>query len=279
MNYRGLLTAVLAAAAILAVGTAATGLDAAMDTSADDANLLPEPIRELVTDTTPGEGDQQTQAPQEGDGDREKKSDNPEQAENGNMDFENAMGQAQSKIDASMQNIDEMTSGGGGEGVSQKTWSLLTYVLALVALLVAAYLLYVLDRRYDLRSRIWPFEEEEGVPANVHFDVDTSNDVYRAWSEMVSQLHVRDPHTKTPQEFAEAAVEDGMNPDAVGTITTLFEQVLYGETEVSDEQEARALEAMEKLDSEPVEATESAMEPGQGETVQSTEAPTTREAA
>lgn len=253
-----------------------------METSADDANLLPEPIRELVTDTSPGDGDQQTQAAQEGDGDQKDDSSDPEQTENGDMSFENAMGSAQSTIDASMENLDEMQSGGGGEGISQATDSLLDYliyVLGLVALLVAGYLLYVLDRRYDLRSRVSPFEEEDGVPANVHFDVDTSNDVYRAWSEMVSQLHVRDPHTKTPQEFAEAAVEDGLNPEAVGTITTLFEQVLYGDQGVSEEQEARAVEAMERLDSEPVETTESAVEPGQGEAVQSTDAPATREAA
>ncbi len=273
---------VLAAAAILAVGTTATGLDTAMDSSADDAGLLPEPIRELVTDTSPGDGQEETQAPEDGDGEQEEQSSDPEQSDQGNMDFENAMGEAQSKLDASMQNMQDMTSGGGGEGVSQATetlWDYLIYVLALAAVLVAGYLLYVLDRRYDLRSRISPFEKDDAVAPNVHFDVDTSNDVYRAWSEMVSQLHVRDPHTKTPQEFAEAAVEDGLNPEAVGTITTLFEQVLYGDQGVSEEQEARALEAMEKLDSEPVESTESAMEPGKGEAVQSTDAPATREAA
>lgn len=276
------MTVVLAAAAILAVGTTATGLDTAMDSSADDAGLLPEPIRELVTDTSPGDGQEETQAPEDGDGEQEEQSSDPEQSDQGNMDFENAMGEAQSKLDASMQNMQDMTSGGGGEGVSQATetlWDYLIYVLALAAVLVAGYLLYVLDRRYDLRSRISPFEKDDAVAPNVHFDVDTSNDVYRAWSEMVSQLHVRDPHTKTPQEFAEAAVEDGLNPEAVGTITTLFEQVLYGDQGVSEEQEARALEAMEKLDSEPVESTESAMEPGKGEAVQSTDAPATREAA
>lgn len=267
MNYRGLLTVVLAAAAILAVGAASQGLESAMQSSADDANLLPEPIKELVTDSPP----------QEGDGEQQAQDGEPEQSDDGDMGFENAMGEAQSSLEASMENLEEMSSGGGSEGISQHTDSLLdylVYVLALVGLVVAGLLAYVLAKRYDLRSRLSPFENDGAVAANTYFEIDTSNDVYRAWSEMVSQLYVEDPHTKTPQEFAEAAVEDGMNPEAVGTITTLFEQVLYGDEDVSAEQEARAREAMERLDdSEPDAASSPEPEAGEPEAVQSTDAP------
>lgn len=270
MNYRGLLTAVLAAACILAVGTAATGLDSAMDTSADDADLLPEPLKELVMDSPPQEGDEEVDEEREGD---------PEESDHGDMDFENAMGQAQNTLEASMDNVRDMSSGGGGEGLSQHASNLLKYLLALLALILAALLIYVLDRRYDLRRHLNPLDGEDTVTSNTYFEVDTSNEVYRAWSEMVSELHLEDPHTKTPQEFAEAAVEDGMNPEAVGTVTTLFEQVLYGTGEVTGEQEERALEAMQRLDEPQKEAAEMPPEPETGEPMQTTETPTTQEAA
>lgn len=261
------MTAVLAVACILAVGTAATGLDSAMETSADDADLLPEPLKDLLIDDPPDP---------ESEGDQEGEDGDPEPDDAGDMDWEEATGQAQENLEATMENLNEMTEGGGGDGVSQAVNSLLDYLPYLLAALLLGALAYVIAKRYDFRGN--KAEEEQAV-ANTYFEVDTSNDVYMAWSEMVSQLHVEDPHAKTPQEFAEAAVEEGMNPEAVGVITTLFEQVLYSDTEVTVEQEKRALDAMEKLDKDPSRTQVGGTgEPEAGEPIASAEAPPKKEA-
>lgn len=54
------------------------------------------------------------------------------------------------------------------------------------------------------------------------------NEVYRAWEAMVRQLDVEAPQTATPETFAEAAVEAGMDGDDVARLTGLFEDVRYG---------------------------------------------------
>ena len=55
------------------------------------------------------------------------------------------------------------------------------------------------------------------------------NAVYRAWWEMTQLLDVPNPDSATPREFAEAAIDLGMDEDDVSELTELFEEVRYGE--------------------------------------------------
>lgn len=71
-------------------------------------------------------------------------------------------------------------------------------------------------------------------------DAPITNDVYRAWQAMTAQLPVTDPETTTPREFAAIATDAGFDPDAVETVTTLFEQVRYG-TDTITEAEAETV--------------------------------------
>ncbi|MFW5929077.1 MAG: DUF4129 domain-containing protein [Halobacteriota archaeon] len=238
MNYRGLLTALLAAVTILAVGVTATGLDS-VEAEPNDVFDIPEPLNELLLEP-PAE---------EGEGDAEGKADGDfQEGDEGSLDQQ--MGEAQEAYDTSVDTLDEMTEGGGGQGVGVVQQLMKYLVMALIALgiLVALLVAYLAYRRYGLPS--FGSKQEQAV-ANTYFEVDTSNEVYLAWSEMVSDLHVESPHTKTPQEFAEAAVDEGMNPSAVDEITTLFEEVLYGDGGVTREQESKALDALERLDLPP----------------------------
>lgn len=76
-----------------------------------------------------------------------------------------------------------------------------------------------------------------------------SNAVYRAWHEMTDALDVDDPETTTPAEFADAAVEAGLDRDDVDALTDLFREVRYGDAPVTAEREDRARETLRRIES------------------------------
>lgn len=77
-----------------------------------------------------------------------------------------------------------------------------------------------------------------------------SNAVYRAWREMADRLDVAAPRSSTPGEFAEAAVEAGMDPEAVRELTELFEATRYGGAAPTDDRERRAVAALRRIERE-----------------------------
>jgi hypothetical protein len=78
-------------------------------------------------------------------------------------------------------------------------------------------------------------------------DLDPSNEVYRAWCELVRRLEVSGAATMTPRELARSAIDQGFDREAVESLTRAFEQVRYG-TMASGERESRARAALERLD-------------------------------
>lgn len=74
------------------------------------------------------------------------------------------------------------------------------------------------------------------------------NVVYRTWVEMTRQLDVTRPATRTPGEFADEAVDAGMQPGDVRTLTDVFEQVRYGDEPVTEERRRRAVEALRHIE-------------------------------
>lgn len=77
---------------------------------------------------------------------------------------------------------------------------------------------------------------------------DVDNDVYRAWEEMTELLDVSDPETTTPGEFSSVAIETGMDPEHVGELTRLFEDVRYGGYTPTDERERRAIRVFRQIE-------------------------------
>ncbi len=67
-----------------------------------------------------------------------------------------------------------------------------------------------------------------------------SNDVSRAWFELMHRFGVADEHQLTPRERAELAIERGAEPDSVRALTGLFERTRYGHTSVTDATRDRA---------------------------------------
>lgn len=80
-------------------------------------------------------------------------------------------------------------------------------------------------------------------------NVDVDNEVYRAWWEMTSLLNAPDPETSTPGEFADAAVDLGMDETDVRQLTQIFEEVRYGKRDPKS-REGRAIEAFRNIESE-----------------------------
>lgn len=128
--------------------------------------------------------------------------------------------------------------------------------LAAAVGLVAVALTY--RRADDLRALVgdvrWaaPTESDSGADgAGEAWPADPSGEVARAWAEMVSRLDVERPRSKTAAECAAAAIEAGMDPEAVRTITRAFEAVRYGDGEATDERVRRVRQALRALDRDP----------------------------
>lgn len=84
-------------------------------------------------------------------------------------------------------------------------------------------------------------EDEPGEPA-------LENEVYRAWHEMTTRLPAANHRATTPGEFADAAVEAGLDPADVYALTELFRAVRYGETGATEDREARAVETLRRIE-------------------------------
>lgn len=82
----------------------------------------------------------------------------------------------------------------------------------------------------------------------IEADADPDNAVYRAWKEMTDRLEVANPAASTPAEFADAAVAAGMDRDDVAELTALFESVRYGTAPPTDDREARAVDALRRIE-------------------------------
>jgi hypothetical protein len=80
-------------------------------------------------------------------------------------------------------------------------------------------------------------------------DVDVDNEIYRAWNEMTSLLDVDSAASSTAGEFADAAVDAGLDEADVRELTELFEEVRYGTEEPSPEREERAVETLRRIES------------------------------
>ena len=92
-------------------------------------------------------------------------------------------------------------------------------------------------------------DDDAGGPQIVIDDVSQSNAVYSAWHEMATRALDASERTATPSEVAGAAVRSGLDRDAVRTLTSLFEEVRYGDRPVTDERERKASAALDALDS------------------------------
>ena len=82
----------------------------------------------------------------------------------------------------------------------------------------------------------------------IEAEADLTNEVYRAWYELTRLFDVSDPETTAPDEFTDHAITAGIDPDDVRELTTLFEEVRYGQRD-PERREDRAVAALRRIES------------------------------
>lgn len=106
-----------------------------------------------------------------------------------------------------------------------------------------------------------PIEEEPTEPETADFaraagraadriedaNVSVDNAVYRAWLQMTTLLDIENPETTAPRDFAEAAIEVGLDSDDVTELTELFTEVRYGGKN-AEAREDRAIQVLRNIE-------------------------------
>lgn len=68
------------------------------------------------------------------------------------------------------------------------------------------------------------------------FDREPRSEIEAAWFELVKRAGIDKPDAKTPSECASEAIDAGLDPSAVDRLRRVFEEVRYGQGEMTDDQ-------------------------------------------
>lgn len=148
-------------------------------------------------------------------------------------------------------------SSGGGSRV-QRLMDLLTkllpYVLAALAFLLLVGVLY--RYRDRLAALLLLALDRVGLSSTDGHDVTTTpwdtvqldDDVERSWYEMVTSVGIDRPWARTPAECRERALQAGLEPDAVRTLTETFREARYANRGPTERHERRARACLDRLD-------------------------------
>lgn len=257
MDRESYATVLLAVSCIAAVGMSATTLESTLTQTPDDVidiDFSKLPIGEDSGKTAKGavqsaEGSEQAATSGE-DGESSDQSSDPSDES--------------SQSDGGASSDSGQMQAGGGEGdegsgtgelsLLQRLLLLLERLMPLIAVLVLLALAYRYRRELLALALAVAGVLDDSTPADRSPTESTwpserpSNDVHRAWLSMVERLDVDRPQNRTPSQCADAAVAANMDPSAVETLTTLFEEVRYGDAPVTDERRQRAREGLDGLD-------------------------------
>lgn len=157
-------------------------------------------------------------------------------------------------------NITSMGESGNGGQPGPTDPSLPSVLIVVVLLLAVGGLVVALMRmRSEDQDESESGEEIEEATAvgraagraadRLEYGTSADNEIYRAWVEMTDLLSVPSQQTKTPGEFASAAIEAGMDPADVNELTELFEEVRYGDREPTSDDEQRAIDTFRRIES------------------------------
>jgi hypothetical protein len=271
-------TVVLAVACILAMSATASAIDSVVTTTPDDAididpGSLPVSDEDAANleDAVKGEegsADEGTGGSRQvGDGDPEAGSaesdageSEPEQRE-AEIDGDRVQPQA-----AEEEAPQPKRSGGGSQqekanaqtGVA--TESLLERILDLLRDLLAALLAALpylallaavalaVAFRDRIADRIRPYLPERGSETDAGVgDPAPQHGIDEAWTELLRAIDRTRDAKMTPSDCAEEAIERGYDPEAVWTLTNIYEEVRYGAASATPERERTAWDTVERL--------------------------------
>ncbi|MDJ1434143.1 DUF4129 domain-containing protein [Halostagnicola sp. A-GB9-2] len=78
--------------------------------------------------------------------------------------------------------------------------------------------------------------------------IDPESDVDKAWAKMTTAIDVDRPTARTPAEWGDAAIDAGLDADAVNELTRTFRDRQYGEIDETAEHRRRARRALHQLE-------------------------------
>ncbi|MFB6235324.1 MAG: DUF4129 domain-containing protein [Halopenitus sp.] len=153
---------------------------------------------------------------------------------------------------------------GGGETAAEvvSTPTVVFGLLVVVAILASVVLLFTAGRDDEGAPESTVPDDEQRDAAElaavgrtagraadrIEEDADVDNEVFRAWRDLTEHLDVDAPESSTPAEFADAAVDAGMDPEHVDALTEVFESVRYGGAEPTADRERRAVDALRAIE-------------------------------
>ncbi|AHG02379.1 hypothetical protein HALLA_20970 (plasmid) [Halostagnicola larsenii XH-48] len=105
-----------------------------------------------------------------------------------------------------------------------------------------AVLSHLLDQPQSEGSTSRPSTSETWPPA------EPDPGVAEAWAKMTASVDLERPTARTPMEWAEEAIDDGLDADAVDDLTSTFRDVQYGENAETPEHRRRANRALDQLE-------------------------------
>lgn len=169
------------------------------------------------------------------------------------------LGEATEMADESVAETESVDAESGGGPSTLATVALIGAIM--LGLLVVVWYEFAGDEEDSSRAEPAPTETHDEREAigdaageaadRIEASADAfENEVYTAWKEMVDAVDLRSPETSTPAEFAAAATDAGMDRRHVETLTDVFEEVRYGGRDVTDAREARAVEALRRIEAE-----------------------------
>lgn len=257
MNLRTVATALVVLSCIASVGVASTTLETSLSTNPDEVVNLDYDTVPISPDTAGDLKRAMTGQGSETAVQRSVNGDSDEQSRVGAAEEERRSADAASgqSNDQRSQSQSESESDGSETTDATREWldvltDFVETFLPLFAALAALLGVAVLLARYgDRLARRLGGDSERQKPTGAT-ELEPRNAVERAWVSVLSRADVEDPWRRTPEECASAAVESGFDPEGVERLRRVFEEVRYGDREVTDERVRRMEEGLSRFDEE-----------------------------
>lgn len=246
-NADRVLTLVVALVCAFALGATGTSLESAVSTSPDDVVDVEDTGLPISQENAREVRDQVENEQEEPD--REEVQQQQEEQQEQQQQQQQEQQQQQQQQQGAATEPDEPSLWQQLLALLRDLFPYIVGTLVVVALAVAAY-----KQRHRLLALAALLlggddDEEYEYPerGNRPLDFAPENDVDAAWVRLVSALGERARGARTTREYERAAVEAGLDPDAVGQVTRAFEEVRYGGQPVTDERRQRATEGIQRL--------------------------------